>query len=95
MATTRPNAGTRKLATEWPEFVANVEARLRRGVRDYGDKSFSAPPTTLINEIKQELLDVCGWGFILWDRLDRAEHALVAVETRLKEKAKVSKCQRR
>lgn len=81
------------LATQWPQFVAMVEARLEQGVRDYGDKSFAKSPAALIGEIKQELLDVCGWGFILWDRLDRAEHALAAATTKLKERAKVSTCQ--
>lgn len=81
------------LKTQWPQFVAMVEARLERGVRDYGDKSFSRAPASLIGEIKQELLDVCGWGFILWDRLDRAEHALAAATARIKARAEVSKCQ--
>ena len=81
------------IATQWPEFVADVKARLEQGARDYGDKSFTKSPSALIGEIKQELLDVCGWGFILWDRLDRAERALAVATAKLKERAKVSTCQ--
>lgn len=74
----------RAMREQWPQFTAMVATRLEAGAREYGDKSFSRSPSALIDEIKQELLDVCGWGFILWDRLDRAEHALACVEARLK-----------
>lgn len=53
----------------WPEFVSAVAARLQAGAREYGDRSFHRPPTELVGEIEEELLDVCAWTFILWTRV--------------------------
>ena len=44
--------------------------RLRQGQREYGDRSFSRAPAELVDEIRQELLDVCAWSYILAVRLD-------------------------
>lgn len=35
----------------------------------YRDRSFQQALDVLAGEIKQELLDVCAWSFILWCRL--------------------------
>jgi hypothetical protein len=53
----------------WPEFAAIVRRRLDVGAREYGDASFTRPPSELSGEIEQELLDVVGWGFVLWCRM--------------------------
>lgn len=55
----------------FPQFREILEARLARGVREYGDGSFSEPPDELLREMQEEVLDVAGWGFILWVRLQR------------------------
>lgn len=55
----------------YTEFEAKLHVRLQEGARTYGDKSFSADPQALAREIEQELLDIAGWGFILWTRLQR------------------------
>ncbi len=64
------------LTTQWPEFVAAVEARLAVGAREYGDRSFSRSPVKLIGEIRQELRDVAGWAFVLDCRLQRIADVL-------------------
>jgi hypothetical protein len=51
----------------WPEFMARVHARMQAGAKEYGAVSFSREPAGLSGEIEQELLDVCGWSFILND----------------------------
>jgi hypothetical protein len=61
--------------TRWPEFVEMVEARLERGARDYGDASFTRPPIEIVGEVEQELLDVMGWGFVLWTRVSALKGA--------------------
>ena len=53
----------------WPEFETVLKARLDAGARAYGDNSFARPPTRLVDEIEQEALDIIGWGFVLWVRL--------------------------
>ena len=61
-------------------FVARRCARLTIGAATYGDASFTRPAVELVDEIQQELEDVCGWGLLLWIRLDRPD-AFNAIDT--------------
>lgn len=54
---------------DFPGFVAAVSQRLEKGRDTYGDKSFDKPIGELLVEIEEELLDVCGWSFVLWLKL--------------------------
>ena len=60
----------------YPRFSAGVLKRLQDGAREYGDKSFSESPITLLREMQQEASDITGWGFILWCRLEALVEAL-------------------
>lgn len=51
-------------------FVNALNAKMKKGFKEYGDKSFSRPPLELIEELQQEAIDMAGWGLILWCRLD-------------------------
>ena len=62
--------------SRWPAFSAAVRERLEAGRREYGDRSFSAEPGELLGEVREELLDVCAWGFILACRLEVVGEAL-------------------
>ena len=53
----------------WPAFDKVMQQRLQNGFEEYGDNSFDRDPRVTLGEIEQELLDVVGWGFILWTRL--------------------------
>lgn len=53
----------------WEDFLSRVEHRLEAGAREYGDASLRAPPGALCREVEEELLDVVGWGFLLWLRM--------------------------
>jgi hypothetical protein len=57
-------------------FFERVRSRLEQGERDYGNKSFHRPYGKLLDEIQQELEDVCGWSAILWSRLQRLRDEL-------------------
>jgi hypothetical protein len=57
------------------EFARCVQKRLEAGRAAYGDRNFEASPTKLIGEIEEELLDVMGWTYVLWQRL-RALHEI-------------------
>jgi hypothetical protein len=52
-------------------FIRDVNARLERGRVTYSDRSFSRDPAELLSEIEEELLNVCGWSFLLWCRIHR------------------------
>lgn len=53
------------------DFAARIRGRLEVGKREYGDSSFRRPMVELVGEIQEELLDVAGWAFILYSRLER------------------------
>ena len=58
------------------EFARAVNARLEAGRASYGDASFSRHPAVLCGEVEQELLDVCGWAYVLWVRMRALRDAL-------------------
>lgn len=57
-------------------FVTRLRARLVAGAATYGDASFKRPAAELVEEVMQELEDVCGWSLVLWVRLDRLSSAV-------------------
>ena len=58
------------------EFTVAMEERLSMGHTEYGDGSFSQSPNELLGEMREEALDIVGWGYILWCRLRELEAAL-------------------
>ena len=51
------------------EFMSRLADRLETGRREYGDDSLRRSQTELRTEIEEELLDVAGWAFVLWVRV--------------------------
>ena len=76
--TTRPRSESALAPWErdYDRFMGGVRVRLRQGEQEYQDRSFSADPADLLSEIEQELLDVCGWSFLLWTRLQKVRAAM-------------------
>jgi len=62
---------TSKLPPRFSTFLTELQSRLIAGAQLYGDRSFDRPEGELIGELGQEALDLAGWGFILWERLQR------------------------
>ena len=62
----------------WPAFASEVRARLETGRVAYGDKGFHRSPDELLAELQQEALDLAGWGYVLFARLEGAREALRA-----------------
>jgi len=56
---------------EFKAFMQEIHSRMEAGHREYGDKSFLRPPLALVEEIKEEVLDICGWAFILYRRVSK------------------------
>lgn len=61
------------IAHQYDEFTARIRARLDMGRATYGDASFTLPPVALVEEIRQEVLDVAGWAFVMYCRLQALE----------------------
>lgn len=58
-------------AAQRAAFLLLLNARLEMGAEAYSDVSFERPAMELIEEIQQEVLDMAGWGYVLWERLER------------------------
>ncbi|HEX9621809.1 MAG TPA: hypothetical protein VF989_16805 [Polyangiaceae bacterium] len=63
-------------------FVRLLGDRLEQGAREYGDRSFAAEPAVLVAELQAEALDLAGWGFVLFRRLERMRAALATLHDR-------------
>src|SRR5262245_19946883 len=64
--------------SHWPTFAERVRERSEAGRQAYGDRSFSKDPDELLAELQQEALDLAGWGYVLFARIERAREALRA-----------------
>lgn len=66
-------------------FVAALNRRLDAGALTYGERSFSRSPGALLGELEQEALDLAGWGFVLWQRIQRARAAAARLASSMPE----------
>lgn len=63
-------------------FFDKLHQKLEQGAREHGDKSFDLTSNRLVEELQAEALDLAGWGWILWDRLERLRKGCMMMETR-------------
>ena len=57
-------------------FMMALDDRIEQGALAYGDKSFERPPVELLEELQLEALDLAGWGYVLWERIERMKAKL-------------------
>jgi len=84
-STTRPHTGERSLkliAEQYGVFTEAIHARLMQGAVDYGDVSLDRPTDELMAEAEQEALDIPGWGFFIWTRIQRLKAITAEIEKR-------------
>lgn len=74
------NKSKQAIASLWPIFSEEIQGRLRAGAEIYGDQSLELPNVRLIREIQEELFDVCGWSFILWQKLEEVKERFRELE---------------
>lgn len=60
----------------FPEYCSKIASRLRAGADTYGDESFGKGYLQLLEEIESEILDISGWSFVLWVRLQDIKRKL-------------------
>lgn len=60
----------KKYYKPYSEYLIKLEERLIAGAKAYGNKSFDKDSHKLIGEIQEEILDIAGWSYILWQRLE-------------------------
>jgi len=68
---------------DWPKFLDELDKRLSRGHREYGDRSFERPAFSLLEEVQEEILDIPNWAFIAWTRIETLKVQLKALEDTL------------
>lgn len=56
---------------ERKRFFGRLNKRLDVGEIEYGNKSIDKDKPVLLDEIQQELEDVCNWSAILWTKIER------------------------
>ena len=56
------------------DFINTVATRLETGHAEYGDGSFTRSHDELTEEIEEEILDIIGWAFIRWVKMQEAQH---------------------
>ena len=66
----------------WPEFETVMKKRLSRGYVEYGDDSFDRPALQLVAEVEEEILDVIGWSFMWWVRMQRVKDKLAEISNK-------------
>ena len=54
-------------------LVESLRPRLAAGASEYGDRSYDRHAHQHLAEIREEILDICGWSAILLERLRRLE----------------------
>jgi hypothetical protein len=74
----RPEASRvpRQRPAECTVFVDMAAERFEKGAVAYGDKSFSQEPGELVRQIDEEIVDICGWSFVLHTRVRRLVEAV-------------------
>lgn len=61
---------------EQDDYFYELKKRLKVGAECYGDKSFDKTEGRLLQEIQEEILDIAGWSYILWAKIERLKAKL-------------------
>lgn len=51
-------------------FLYELGKKLERGQQLYGSSSFKKSEGELLEELQQEAVDLAGWGYILWAKIE-------------------------
>jgi hypothetical protein len=60
-----------------PEFTKKLEKKLKKGYKEHSDHSFDRLCGDLVDEIEQEIIDICGWSVVLYGRLQELKKVTV------------------
>lgn len=53
------------------QYMRLVRSRCEAGALEYGDASFQRSPGELLVEIQEEIADISGWAYVLYERVER------------------------
>ena len=51
-------------------FLAHVKDKMAKGAKEYGDKSFYKAVEEVLQELKEESVDLCGWAMLAYSNTE-------------------------
>ena len=63
------------------DFFVHLDAKLAEGAKRYPD-SLTRDPLELLEEWQQEAIDIAGWGYVLWQRMEKLKEDIIARQGR-------------
>lgn len=65
---------------EFAEFVLRLHDKCERGAKTYGEASFDKPLPRTLDELLDELLDLSGWSWVMFVRIEALKEALATMQ---------------
>jgi len=56
---------------KFQKFLGELEPKMLAGIKEHGESKHEIGE--LVGELKDEALDIVGWGFLLWRKIDNLE----------------------
>jgi hypothetical protein len=53
----------------YPDFEARLRDKLQKGYEEHTDASFARMPEELVEELREECIDIAGWAMVLDTRI--------------------------
>ena len=69
----------------WPKFLEQLERKMAHGAKEYGDASFHGSMRPTLEELQQEAIDITGWGYILYCKIQRFKERAARLQALLDE----------
>ena len=66
---------------KFKEFLTELEIKMRAGVVEHGESKHGI--SALVDEITDEALDFCGWGFLAWKKAKKLQAKILKIEKEL------------
>lgn len=65
---------------EFAQFVLVLHDKLERGEQTYGNASFDRPLPRTLDELLEELVDICGWAWVMFVRIEALKESLTTMQ---------------
>ena len=62
---------------DFEEYITQLRAKVEEGAKEHGDKSYDLQASKVVVELQKECLDIAGWGYFLWRRLEKVRKLLL------------------
>ena len=62
---------------DYTVYFNKLQQRLEVGAKEYGNDSFKKSQVKLMEEIQEEILDIAGWSYVLWQKLENLKKKVI------------------